>query len=88
MTTETETIQGSQATERIKQLVREGNVRRIRLLHKGRVVFDIPLTVGVPATLALIWMAPTLAAIGAAVFFFSESTLEVERVSKTDITTR
>ncbi len=82
MTTEKETLRGNQITDRVKQLVQEGNIRRIRLLHKGRVVFDIPMTVGVPATLALIWMTPTLAAIAAFAFFVSESTLEVERVEK------
>jgi hypothetical protein len=71
------TISGSQVVEKIKQLIREGNVRRVRLIHDGRVVLEIPLTVGASAAAATIVMAPLLAAVGAFAALVTDVTLEV-----------
>jgi hypothetical protein len=76
------TVSGSQVLEKVKQLIREGNVRRVRLLHDGRAVFDIPLTVGAPVAVAGILAAPVLAAIGAFAALVTECTIEVEKVAE------
>ena len=81
-TSEKFTVSGDNLVERIKQLIHEGNVRRVRLIYKEKAVFDIPLTVGAPAAAALILAAPVLAAIGAFAALVTECTLEVERVEK------
>ncbi|MCK4274557.1 MAG: DUF4342 domain-containing protein [Dehalococcoidales bacterium] len=73
------TVSGSQVVEKVKQLIREGNVRRVRLLHDGRTVFDIPLTIGAPVAVAGILAAPVLAAIGAFAALVTECTIEVEK---------
>jgi len=73
------TVSGSQVLEKVKQLIREGNIRRVRLLHDGRTVFDIPLTVGAPVAVAGILAAPVLAAIGAFAALVTECTIEVEK---------
>ena len=80
MTKEKFTVDGSQLVEKIKELIRQGNIRRIRLLHKGRPLIDIPLTVGVPAATAVVIAAPVLAALGAIAALVTECTIEVERV--------
>ena len=77
---ETFTVSGSQVLEKIKQIIREGNVRRVRLIHEGRAIFDIPLTVGAPVAVAGILAAPLLAAIGAFAALVTECTIEVEKV--------
>ncbi len=74
------TISGEQILEKIKELIRQGNIRRVRLIHKGRVLLDIPLTVGAPVAAAAVLAAPVLAAIGAFAALVSECTIEVERV--------
>jgi hypothetical protein len=66
--------------EKIRQIIREGNVRRVRLIHDGRTIFDIPLTVGAPVAAVGIIAAPVLAAIGAFAALATECTLEVEKV--------
>ena len=33
------TVSGSQIVEKIKQIIREGNVRRVRLIHDGKTIF-------------------------------------------------
>ena len=47
--------------EKVKELVHEGNVRRVVVKHEGRVVAEFPLTAGVVGVV----LAPVLAAIGA-----------------------
>jgi hypothetical protein len=80
--TEKFTVSGSQVLDRVKQLIREGNVRRVRLLHEGRTIIEIPLSVGAPAVAVGILAAPVLAAIGAFAALVTECTIEVEKVEK------
>jgi len=76
------TVSGGELVEKIKQLVHEGNIRRLRLIHQGKTVFDIPLTIGAPAAAAIILAAPMLAAIAAFAAIVTECTIEVEKVDK------
>ena len=76
------TVSGSQLVDKVKQLIREGNIRRVRIIHKEKTVFEIPLTIGAPATAALILVAPVLAALGAFAALVTECTIEVEKVEK------
>ena len=80
MTKEKFTVDGSQLVEKVKELIHQGNIRRVRLLHKGRPLIDIPLTVGVPAAAAAVLAAPVLAALGAIAALVTECTIEVEKV--------
>jgi hypothetical protein len=61
--------------ERLKELIREGNVRRIRVRHEGRTVAEFPLTIGVIGAV----LAPAVAAIGAIIALLKDCTIEVER---------
>ena len=83
MTTEKFTVSGSQVVDKVKQLIHEGNIRRVRLLHEGRVVLEVPLSIGAPATAVVIMAAPVLAAIGAFAALVTECTIEVEKIEKT-----
>jgi hypothetical protein len=80
MSTEKFTVSGSQVLEKVKQLIREGNIRRVRLLHNKRTIIEIPLSLGAPAAAITIMAAPLLAAIGAFAALVTECTIEVERV--------
>jgi len=80
MTQEKLTVDGSQLVEKVKELIHQGNIRRVRLLHKGRPLIDIPLTVGVPAAAAAVLAAPVLAALGAIAALVTECTIEIERI--------
>ena len=83
MATEKFTVYGSEVIEKIKELIRQGNIRRVRLIHKGRPLIDIPLTVGVGVAAATVLAAPVLAALGAIAALVTECTLEVERIEDT-----
>jgi hypothetical protein len=66
---------GDQVLKTIKELIEAGNVRRIRIRQKDRVVAEFPLTVGVLGAV----VAPVLAAIGTITAVLTECTIEVER---------
>jgi len=76
------TISGSQLVEKIKQLIKEGNIRKVRVIHEGRTILEIPLTIGAPVAAITILAAPVLAAIGAFAALVTECTIEVERIEK------
>ncbi|HEY0453483.1 DUF4342 domain-containing protein [Actinophytocola sp.] len=76
MTKETEGFGARQLTEKVNQLIREGNVRRIVVRNKeGRTVLDLPVTVGIVAV--AIW--PMIAAAAAGVALAGGWKLEVQR---------
>lgn len=70
-------VSGEAVVAKVKELVREGNVRRIILKNDdGRVLLEIPLTIGVIGTVLL----PVWAALGAMAALVANLTLAVERV--------
>ena len=69
-------VSGEELLKKVKQLIAEGNVRRIIIKNKdGRTVVELPLTVGVVGAL----LAPPLAAVGAIAALVTECTIVVER---------
>lgn len=76
------TLSSAQVVEKVKQLIHEGHVRRVRLIHDGRTLIEVPLTIGAPvAVIGILWL-PILAAIGAAAALLTECTLEVEHMAE------
>ncbi len=75
---ETIKSQGGELLEQVKQIVREGNVRRVVIKQGANVVAEFPLTAGVVGTL----LAPVLAAIGALIALLNDCSIEIERVSR------
>ena len=68
-------VDGETLVEKIKELVHEGNIRRVLIKNEeGRTLIDIPLTVGVLGALVV----PQLAAIGAIAVLVSKATIVVE----------
>jgi len=76
------TISGDKLVEKIKQLIHEGNIRKVRIIHKEKTVLEIPLTIGAPVAAIGILMAPVLAALGAFAALVTECTIEVEKIEK------
>jgi hypothetical protein len=76
------TVSGDKLVEKIKQLIHEGNIRRVRVIHEGRTVLEIPLSIGAPAAAIGIMAAPVLAAVGAFAALVTECTIEVERTEE------
>lgn len=73
-------IEGEAILEKLKALLHEGNVRRVRVQYQGHTVAEFPLTVGVVGAL----FAPLLAAVGALLALLKDCTIEVEREKPAD----
>jgi hypothetical protein len=76
------TVLGNQVVDKVKEIIHEGNVRRVRLLHEGKTIIEIPLSVGAPVAAVGILAMPLLAAIGAFAALVTECTIEVEKVEE------
>lgn len=75
-------VRGEELLTKIKELVREGNVRRVVILNEdGRTLIEIPLTIGVVGALLL----PAAAAIGAIAALVTNCTVRVERKDSGDL---
>jgi hypothetical protein len=68
-------VAGDQLLDRIKEILHEGNVRHIRIMHDGREVLEIPITLAVVGGL----IAPVLAALGAFAAAVTKCTIEIVR---------
>lgn len=69
-------LRGGHLVEKVKELVHEGNVRRIIIKDPaGETVMELPVTVGVAGLLA----APKWAALGAFAAIAADYSIEVER---------
>lgn len=70
------TLDGENLLKTVKQLIAEGNIRRITITDKaGKELMTFPLTIGVVAAV----VAPVLAAVGALAAFMGECVITVER---------
>lgn len=67
---------GAEVLERVKALIREGNVRHIRVRTREGVLLDIPVTAGVVGAV----LAPYLAIFGALAAIATNCTIEIERL--------
>ncbi|MCI5074414.1 DUF4342 domain-containing protein [Oricola sp.] len=73
-------IAGDQLVERVKEIVKEGNVRQLRLkASDGDIVLETPLTIGVVAGGVLALAAPWLAVLGVIAALVTHVTVEVVR---------
>ncbi len=69
-------VQGEQIVGKIKELVRQGNIRHISIKNEdGKTLVNIPLTLGVVGALFL----PQLAALGAIAALVTDCTIVVEK---------
>jgi len=74
-TTESLESPGGHIIEKVKQLIHEGNIRKVSIKQDGQTIAEFPLTFGVVGAA----IAPALAAIGAITALVTDCTIEVER---------
>jgi hypothetical protein len=67
--------EGGAILDKLKELLREGNIRRVRVRQGDRTIAEFPLTAGVVGAL----FAPALAAIGALIALAKDCSIDVER---------
>jgi phage-related minor tail protein len=69
-------VKGEELVEKVKQLIHEGNIRKLIIKdNDGKVYLEIPVTIGVIGAL----FAPVLAAVGAVAAMVADLKIEVIR---------
>jgi hypothetical protein len=75
-------VEGDKVISKIKELLNEGNVRRITLrTEDGKTLIEVPLTVGVIGVGLGVILAPVWAAIGAIAAMVAKLSIVVERTN-------
>ena len=76
-------VRGDQVVAKVKELIREGNIRRISLQTEGgETLLEVPLTIGLAGAVAGVVLAPMLIAIGLLAAIVTKLRVKVERVEK------
>lgn len=73
--TEEFSVRSTEVIDKVKEIIHEGNVTKIRVKHDDRTLVDIPVTLGTIGAVVL----PQLAALGVLVAVFKRCTIEVVR---------
>ena len=72
-------VASNQVVDKVRELIEDANVKRVTIQREGKVLLEIPLTVGVGAGAAALLLNPVLSAVGALAALVSDITLVVER---------
>lgn len=76
MSTEEFKVDGEGVLKKIKEIIKEGNARRIIIKsEEGKTIVEVPLTVGAVGAI----IAPALAAVGAIAALVTKCTIVVEK---------
>lgn len=71
-------VLGEQLVTKVRELVHEGNVRRIIIKQEGHTILEIPLTIGVVGVI----LQPAIVAIGAIGALMAQCSIEVIRTER------
>lgn len=81
--TERFTVAGGELVGFVKNLIADGNVRRLIIRRpSGEALIEIPLTAGVAVGGALTLLAPVIAAVGAIAALLAKFEVDVERIDE------
>jgi len=74
--TDTFEVKGEDLLKKVKQIIKEGNIRQISIIDKsGKTIIVLPLTLGVVGAV----LVPALAVVGTLAALLTECTIKVER---------
>lgn len=86
--TEEFTLNGDEVVAKVRELINEGNIRRLILRNEdGKTLMEIPLSVGLVGGVAVVALAPILAAVGALAALVTRLSIVVERAAPEEDTT-
>jgi CBS domain-containing protein len=78
--TEVFRVNADETVAKVKEIIAEGNVRRIIIQSdEGKNLIEFPMTVGVAAAAGVLLLAPMLAAVGALAAIVTDINIVVER---------
>ena len=77
-------MKGNNLVERVREIIEEGNARRVIIRKDERVLLEFPLSVGVGGAGAAIFLAPQLAALGALAALVTDVDVVIEEIDPDD----
>jgi hypothetical protein len=78
--TEELSVAGGQLVERLNELVKQGNIRRLIIKDPtGRTLIEVPLTLGLVGGVGVVFFAPFIAAVGAIAAMVARVSIIIER---------
>ena len=77
-------VKGGQLLDKVREIIDEGNARRIIIKTDDRTLFEIPMMAGVGGAAAALFFAPVLAAIGAIAALVTDVSVVVEHDADKD----
>lgn len=69
------TVKGYELVQKVKDIIKKGNVTKIKVKHDDRILVEIPVTLGVAGALIL----PQVAVLAGIAALVTQCTLEIER---------
>ncbi len=69
-------VAGTELVDKVKELLHQGNIRRIVIKHEGDTVMELPLTLAAVGVV----VAPVMAAVGAFAALATNCSIVVERI--------
>lgn len=75
-------VKGGQLVDKVREVIEEGNARRIIIKKDDRVLIEFPLSVGVGGAAAALLLAPMLAAVGAMAALVTDVHVIIEEVDQ------
>jgi len=78
-------VSGRELIERVRELLKEGNIRRMVIKNsQDDILFELPLALGVAGVGGAFAIAPILSAIATFAFFVNDARIIVERYPESD----
>ena len=75
-------VKGGQLVDKVREVIEEGNARRIIIKKEDRVLLEFPLSVGVGGAAAALLLAPMLAAVGAMAALVTDVHVIIEEIDQ------
>lgn len=75
-------VKGGQLVDKVREVIEEGNARRIIIKKEDRVLIEFPLSVGVGGAAAALLLAPMLAAVGAIAALVTDVHVVIEEIDQ------
>ena len=75
-------VKGGQLVDKVREVIEEGNARRIIIKKDDRVLIEFPLSVGVGGAAAALLLAPMLAAVGAMAALVTDVHVIIEEIDQ------
>jgi len=75
-------VKGGQLVDKVREVIEEGNARRIIIKKEDRVLIEFPLSVGLGGAAAALLLAPMLAAVGAIAALVTDVHVVIEEIDQ------